>query len=129
MVEMALERREHFVVVLPTGGGKSLSWLIPAKMERDTVTVVVVPYKSLLQQHMQNAQSFGIACCQWTAKGNYTNGSKILFLAAESVGCLTFIKYVITSTWEYTNHTDHRMLCCQIPQLTIWVEDRAHSDG
>ena len=37
------------VVVLPTGGGKSLLFTVPACVEEAGVTVVVVPYRALVE--------------------------------------------------------------------------------
>jgi len=48
LVERSLTREHSFFGVLPTGGGKSLVWLIPAVSEEKGITLVVIPNKALL---------------------------------------------------------------------------------
>jgi superfamily II DNA helicase RecQ len=121
MVEKTLELAENFIVVIPTGGGKSLSWLVPAVTEPTAVTAVVVPFKSLLQQHLENAQRLGIQCCQWTAKGTFQRGSRVIFLAAESIGCLAFIRSVTFIVGAYGFYDNHLL---QIFKYRVRLQDR-----
>ncbi|KAH6982546.1 P-loop containing nucleoside triphosphate hydrolase protein, partial [Ilyonectria destructans] len=63
-------RSELLIVVLPTGGGKSIFFLLPAFMEDEggvggPVSVVVVPFVSLVQDLVTRAQEFGIDCMEW----------------------------------------------------------------
>ena len=43
-----VDRQTPLVVVLPTGGGKSLLFSVPACIDDARVTVVVVPYRALI---------------------------------------------------------------------------------
>ncbi|KAK4903969.1 hypothetical protein LTR49_026494 [Elasticomyces elasticus] len=52
------------VVVLPTGGGKSLLFMAPACLEDAGVTVVVVPYRALLENLLSKAKQVGIDCME-----------------------------------------------------------------
>src|ERR1700709_243041 len=47
-LDAIVKREESCLVVLPTGGGKSLLFMLPAYMEPESVTVVIVPLKVLL---------------------------------------------------------------------------------
>jgi hypothetical protein len=44
---VSLEKQTPLVIVLPTGGGKSLLFTLPACIEGPGVTVVVVPFRAL----------------------------------------------------------------------------------
>ncbi|KAH7336021.1 hypothetical protein BKA66DRAFT_435487, partial [Pyrenochaeta sp. MPI-SDFR-AT-0127] len=43
-----LNRQTPLVVILPTGGGKSLLFTIPAYIEKNRVIVVIVLYQALI---------------------------------------------------------------------------------
>ncbi|KAF2818307.1 hypothetical protein CC86DRAFT_389032 [Ophiobolus disseminans] len=61
-----LDRQTPLVVVLPTGGGKSLLFSVPVCLEEDAgVTVVVVPYRALIDNLVSYMQKRGIDCVGW----------------------------------------------------------------
>ncbi|KIJ40813.1 hypothetical protein M422DRAFT_256246 [Sphaerobolus stellatus SS14] len=43
LCKMAIERSENVVAIMSTGSGKSLSWLLPARLEDRMMMVVIVP--------------------------------------------------------------------------------------
>jgi len=52
-------RGEDVLAILPTGGGKSICFQVPA-MEREGLAVVITPLISLIKDQVQNLQSRGI---------------------------------------------------------------------
>ncbi|KAG4268970.1 hypothetical protein FPRO04_14790 [Fusarium proliferatum] len=63
-------RSEQLIVVLPTGGGKSIFFMLPAFMEDERgkggpVSIVVVPFISLVQDLVTRARELGIDCMEW----------------------------------------------------------------
>jgi len=68
---LAVVRGERLtVVVLPTGGGKSLVWMLASKLEAEGVTVVVVPYISLLQDMLRRCREAGLKAAEWKGDGS-----------------------------------------------------------
>ena len=65
-----LQRKSNICGVIPTGGGKTLWFLLPARMEKDKATIVVVPLVSLLQQHYDTARGYLVNVLIW--KKGYT---------------------------------------------------------
>ena len=64
-VSATLEGRDS-LVILPTGGGKSLCFQVPAVV-RAGVTVCVSPLISLMQDQVQALQANGIAAAAWNS--------------------------------------------------------------
>jgi superfamily II DNA helicase RecQ len=59
-----LDRQTPLVVVLPTGGGKSLLFTVPACVDEARVTVVVVPYQALIKDLIGRIQKCRINCIE-----------------------------------------------------------------
>ncbi|CAA9967212.1 RecQ family helicase [Pyrenophora teres f. maculata] len=60
-----LEGQTPLVVVLPTGGGKTLLFTVPACLDLEGVTVVVVPFRALLLNLMERVLATGVTCAEW----------------------------------------------------------------
>jgi hypothetical protein len=92
LCEAAIAKEHNVVAVLPTGAGKSAAWLICAVVLPEVTTVVVVPYKELLTQHLNKALELNIQAQQWTAAtGNQVpEDVNLLFVACESAKSHTF---------------------------------------
>jgi late competence protein required for DNA uptake (superfamily II DNA/RNA helicase) len=56
------------VAVMPTGGGKSMLFMLPAFVAPGGCTVVVVPLISLRADLMQRCQQLGIQCVSWESR-------------------------------------------------------------
>ena len=89
-----LDKTTPLVVVLPTGGGKSLLFTLPACIE-EGVTVVVVPYRALIEDLVQRIRDCGVDCMEW--KHGKTNPAAVVVVSADVAGDVTssdnFISY------------------------------------
>ncbi len=59
------EQRSPLVVVLPTGGGKSLLFMAPACLVDPGVTIVVVPYRALMNNLVTTARKARFDCIEY----------------------------------------------------------------
>jgi hypothetical protein len=100
MVEMAFTGTQNFVGVLPTGGGKSLVFLLPAfaatiDPPQDGFvqkTLVVIPNKSLMVDTLRKALDAGVSCIQWTVNTNerVIKDIGLILIAIESLDSYKF---------------------------------------
>lgn len=90
MVEHALSGQKNFVGILPTGGGKSLVFLIPALAQPSHINLVVVPNKALMVDLLRKTKDLGIACCNWTSRNQDVGDAAVVFLAMESIVSMRF---------------------------------------
>ncbi|PPR07569.1 hypothetical protein CVT24_008784 [Panaeolus cyanescens] len=99
-VELSISNCYSFVAVLPTGSGKSLTYLLPAVADRDqgVFTIVVVPNKSLLRSQEENARKSGLNTTIWRAhvEGILPPDIQLVFMAVESITALTFKSFWAT---------------------------------
>jgi hypothetical protein len=77
----ALDGVTPLVVVLPTGGGKSLLFTVPACLDGAGVTVVVVPYRALIEDLVGRIQKRGIDCIEW--KHGESNPAAVVVVSAD----------------------------------------------
>jgi superfamily II DNA helicase RecQ len=90
IVIRSLVRKESFIGILPTGGGKSLAFLVPSIIE-PYKTIVMVPNKSLLDDLMKKAKAIkGLGVAQWTAANQYVGKATLIFVALESLTSYAF---------------------------------------
>ncbi|KAF3000054.1 hypothetical protein E8E13_000058 [Curvularia kusanoi] len=86
-VNAVLDRQTPLVVVLPTGGSKSLLFMLPALVEEGGVTVVVVLYQQLITSTVERIQARSINCIEWR-RGN-TDLASIVVVSADKAGDIT----------------------------------------
>ncbi|KAH8723307.1 hypothetical protein GQ44DRAFT_569750, partial [Phaeosphaeriaceae sp. PMI808] len=82
-----LDNYTPLVVVLPTGGGKSLLFTLPACIEETGVTVVVVPYRALIEDLVKRIRNCGVECVEW--KRGENNPASVVVVSADVVGDIT----------------------------------------
>ncbi|KAJ5863522.1 uncharacterized protein N7529_001349 [Penicillium soppii] len=66
------------VAVMPTGGGKSLLFMLPAWISPRGVTVVVVPLIALRGDLVHRCRQLGIACVEWESRRPADQASIVL---------------------------------------------------
>lgn len=85
------EQRIPLVIVLPTGGGKSLLFTAPACLDDPGVTIVVVPYRALLDNLVATAKRAKIDCIEY--RPGEQNPAALVFVSADFVSGSQFLSY------------------------------------
>ena len=89
LMETVLHRKKDVIAVLPTGGGKSAAFEVPAAVEEGLQTVVVIPFVALLKDIFQRAHKLKIKVCQWHSKKEWprvTEASLVLVIYESALG-------------------------------------------
>ncbi|KAF8585154.1 P-loop containing nucleoside triphosphate hydrolase protein, partial [Ramaria rubella] len=77
------ERSENLCVVLPTGMGKSLLWMLPAAtFEKSFTSIIVVPFRALLEDFKRNCQINKVVFQEWNSN-NHMPMAPVVFVALE----------------------------------------------
>jgi superfamily II DNA helicase RecQ len=63
-VHAVLDKQTPLIVVLLTGGGKSLLFIVPGCVEEGGITIVVVPYCALIIDLVTRIRGSGIKCIE-----------------------------------------------------------------
>jgi superfamily II DNA helicase RecQ len=82
-----LDKQTPLVVVLSTGEGKSLLFTLLACVEETGVTVVVVPYRALIEDLVGRICDAGIDCIEW--KHGESNPASVVVVSADVAGDIT----------------------------------------
>jgi superfamily II DNA helicase RecQ len=98
--EEALERilnglDSALAVVLPTGGGKTLLFTAPACLDDPGMTIVVVPYRQLMDETVADARGRGIDALEWSH--DLQDPADIVFVIADKLNN-TFFDYAARMT-------------------------------
>lgn len=79
------------VVVLPTGGGKSLLFMAPACLEKAGVTIVIVPFRALINKLVSTAKEAGVNSTEWHP--GLTDPATLVFVSADRIIGGGFLSY------------------------------------
>ncbi len=83
--------RRVLVVVLPTRGGKSLLFIAPAYINDPGVTIVVVPFRSLINDLVDKANKLGIDYIE--QRPEEVNAVALVYVSADFVPFTGFLSY------------------------------------
>ena len=90
-MEAVLAGQTPLVVVLATGGGKSLLFMGPACLDDPGVTILVVPFRALVDNMVERMQKMGIDCLEW--KIGEVNAAAVVVVSADVAGDWRFLDY------------------------------------
>ena len=77
-LEAIQQGQSPVVAVMPTGGGKSLLFMLPAWISPRGVTVVVVPLIALRGDMVYRCRQLGISCVEWESRRPADQASIVL---------------------------------------------------
>ena len=93
VVQLAVERNESFICIMPTGGGKSTLWSVPVQdfKEINLITIVLEPYLSLITDQVQRLRSQGVNAGVWNADNiDGLHDIHVMFASFEHMGTVGF---------------------------------------
>ena len=90
-MEAILAGDTPLIVILPTSGGKSLLFMVPGCLEDPGVTIVVVPFRALINDLVDRLRRTGIDCMEW--KSNEVNPAAIVVVSADVAASWKFLNY------------------------------------
>jgi len=91
-VEMARLRKTDGLIVMPTGGGKSLVFMLPCYVEPKSVTLVIVPLVALQRDMLARCRRAGIDAGLWRDRERV--GIRIIIVSVEHVETEEYAQYV-----------------------------------
>lgn len=91
----AIVRGESPVVqITPTGGGKSMSFMLPAMCSREGKTIVIVPLVALQEDICEECIKHGIEASMWNSKGVVNQRSRVIIVITEAVFTTAFRAFI-----------------------------------
>ncbi len=91
-LEAVLRNHKELIIVLPTGGGKSLLFMGPASLQSANTTVVIVPFIALTEDLIRRGSAAGITCIKW--KPGCDVLAKLVIVSAEDAAATQFRHYL-----------------------------------
>jgi superfamily II DNA helicase RecQ len=83
-IHTILRGESPVVIVMPTGGGKSLMFILPAACDNAGLTIVVVPLLSLRQDLLRRCELAGLQVAAWDGRSP-ADAASIVFITPEAV--------------------------------------------
>lgn len=93
MVKHILNNNSSSLIILPTGGGKSLAWICKAfALDTKKFLIVIVPFKLLLADHQKTAEGHGLKTLIWRATDqvDIEEDVRIVFVTIETAVSVAF---------------------------------------
>lgn len=93
-VNISIRAHQDTLVILPTGGGKSMTFMMSAFLKPDKVIVIIVPLVALQQDLSSRCAQAGIQATMW--KDRDMAGSRIIIVSVEHVAKKEYQDFVRT---------------------------------
>ncbi|RFN54793.1 putative ATP-dependent dna helicase q1 [Fusarium flagelliforme] len=93
-IRAIIRGESRIVQVMGTGGGKSLSFMLPAFCASDSTTVVVTPLVALRNNMHDRCAKHKITSYIWQSRGSNQSGASIIFVTPESAVTKGFQDFV-----------------------------------
>ena len=95
-LEMVISGTRHLLLVAATSAGKSLVWMLPARLiHPEKVTCVLLPLSSLHADFYRRCQEMRIQFSRWTPNLNTHPMTSIVFVSPEDAVTVKFVNYLI----------------------------------
>lgn len=92
-LEAIVGGRPFILIIMRTGGGKSLMFMLPASASIDGLTIVIVPMVSLRQDLWERSNEKGIPCAEWDGTRPPYH-ARIIFITPEAALTKAFGRFM-----------------------------------
>jgi RecQ family ATP-dependent DNA helicase len=106
-LEAIQQGQSPVVAVMPTGGGKSLLFMLPAWISPRGVTVVVVPLIALRGDMVHRCRLLGISCVEWESRRPADQASIVLVTPESAI------------TEDFMTFLNRQRLCHRLDRIVI----------
>ncbi|WVO18190.1 hypothetical protein L204_105895 [Cryptococcus depauperatus] len=86
--------KENCFIVGPTTVGKTLTWALPALLESNGFTVVIVPLVALKEEYLAKLKTYSIAVSEWTGPIMQGPQRAIVLVSVEEAGTFEFVRWL-----------------------------------
>lgn len=93
LVAHVLEGIRDVLAVLPTGTGKSLSFLIPSVVQEKSI-IVIVPLVALKHDLARRLTEMGCSFAMWSPRMVPAGAPKVVLVSIESINSLEYVTFV-----------------------------------
>ena len=90
-VDAVLARETPLVVVLPTGGGKTLVAMLSAVIDLEGVIIMVTPFRALTNDMVMRFRKDSIDCREWRHGEN--NAASVVVVSTDIAVSYGFLSY------------------------------------
>lgn len=92
LIAVMTETRD-IMIVMKTGGGKSMLWMVPAVLNKETKCIVVCPFIALLDEQYEKTVAAGLKCHNYSKSKDVPESVQVLFVQVEHCSSERFARY------------------------------------
>lgn len=92
LLELMMRRTQSVLAILGTGSGKTLIVLMQAKLQKNLVSIVILPLSSLHDDFKRRADTLGVSCSRWKPRGKFNADVNVITVSIEHLGFPEFVK-------------------------------------
>ena len=96
-VRLTMKRSGDILVILPTGGGKSVIFMASAWIEKELTTMMIVPFVALIEDMKKRCKELGLSCYIWRNSGTIHSQrmAQIVLVGVENAVTSEFQQFLI----------------------------------
>ena len=95
LIAYSLSRDRSVVGILPTGGGKSMSYELPAMLYPNQTSVVFVPFVAVINDQLRRAREKNIKAAKFKPSVQPAQDLQLLFVSWEHANNKGLLRYVV----------------------------------